>query len=134
MTQVVVDTSAIVAVVLGEPDAERFAAALVRHRGQLLLSAATHVELGIVVEARHGPGGTQELEALLTRLTVSVEPFDAVQSTVALAAWRRFGKGRHPAGLNLGDCYSYALAKSRGAPLLFKGHDFSQTDVEVLPG
>lgn len=134
MTQVVVDTSAVVAVVLGEPDAEQFAAALVRHRGDLLLIAATRVELGIVVEARHGPDGTRELEALLTRLSVTVEPFDAVQSAVALAAWRRFGKGRHPAGLNLGDCYSYALAKSRGAPLLFKGDDFSQTDVQVIPG
>lgn len=129
MTPVVLDTSALTTVLMGEPEAEEFASVLLRHRGDLIISAATRLELGIVVEARHGPSATQDLLVLLERLAVETVPFDAAQADIALAAWRRFGKGRHPAGLNLGDCYSYALAKSAGAPLLFKGSDFRQTDI-----
>ena len=123
------DTSAVAAVILGEPDAEAFAAAMVRHAGELVLGAVTRVELGIVVEARQGSPAADDLRALLNRLAVSVEPFDGDQAMAALAAWRRFGKGRHPAGLNIGDCFSYALARTLGAPLLFKGNDFAQTDI-----
>lgn len=129
MSPVVLDTSAVAAVILGEPDAEAFAAIMLRHAGELSMSAATWVELGIVIEARQGQPAFDDLTALLTRLTVTIEPLDADQATAAGAAWRRFGKGRHPAGLNLGDCFSYALARTLGAPLLFKGRDFAQTDI-----
>ena len=126
---VVLDTSAVAAVIFGEPDAEGLLAAMTRSAGDLLLSAATAVELGIVVEARQGPAATDDLRRMLTTLTVVTVPLDEEQAGIALAAWRRFGMGRHVAGLNLGDCYSYALAKSRQAPLLFKGEDFAQTDI-----
>ena len=126
---VVLDTSAVAAVIFGEPDAEGLLAAMTRSAGDLLLSAATAVELGIVVEARQGPAATDDLRRMLTTLTVVTVPLDEEQAGIALAAWRRFGKGLHVAGLNLGDCYSYALAKSRQAPLLFKGEDFAQTDI-----
>ncbi len=129
MSLVVLDTSAVAAVILGEPDAEAFAAAMVRYTGELVLSAATQVELGIVIESRQGPAAVDDLRALLARLAVAIEPFDERHAALALAAWRRFGKGRHPAALNLGDCFSYALAQTLGASLLFKGTDFSQTDV-----
>lgn len=129
MSAVVLDTSAVAAVILGEPDAEAFAAAIVRHTGELSLSAATRVELGIVVESRQGAAAVDDLRALLNRLAVTVEPVDARQAMTALVAWRRFGKGRHPAGLNFGDCFSYALARTLGASLLFKGDDFAKTDI-----
>lgn len=128
----VLETSVLVAIVLGEPDAEVLLRTIVDHDGELLLSAATRVEAGIVVEARHGPPGTADLELLLQRLHVRIVEFDGEQAERAVAAWRRFGKGRHPAGLNLGDCFSYALARAQGAPLLFKGDDFAQTDVSSV--
>lgn len=121
---VALDTSAIVAVVLGEPDAEAMAASMRRSAGDLVVSAATVVETGIVVEARQGPQATADLHALLDGLKVRVAPVDEAQAALAVAAWRRFGRGRHPAALTLGDCFSYALARSEDAPLLFKGHDF----------
>lgn len=126
---VVLDTSAVIAVVLGEEDATIFADAIAANVGELHISAATIVECMIVAEARHGSGGLHEVEVLLRRAAVVTVPFDASQATHAAAAWRRFGKGRHAASLNLGDCYSYALARHLGASLLFKGRDFAQTDV-----
>jgi ribonuclease VapC len=125
---VIVETSAVVAVVLGEPDAERFVDALTGPALRLI-SAANVVEAGIVVEARQGPDAARDLALLLETSAVVVEPVDAEQARLAVDAWRRFGKGRHPAGLNLGDCFAYALARYRGEPLLFKGDDFAQTDV-----
>lgn len=125
----VLDTSAVTAVVLGELDAEAYLSAMVADAGDLLMSAASRVEVGIVVEARQGLEATNDLETLLTRLRVEVTPLDSDQALAALTGWRRFGKGRHPAGLNLGDCFSYALAKVKGASLLYKGEDFRQTDV-----
>jgi ribonuclease VapC len=127
----IVDTSAVVAVVLGELDAERYVEALTRP-GLRLLSAVSLVEAGIVVEARQGPDAARDLTLLLETATVTVEPVDDAQARLAVDAWRRFGRGRHPAGLNLGDCYAYALAKAHGDPLLFKGNDFSQTDVAAV--
>ncbi|WP_395727826.1 type II toxin-antitoxin system VapC family toxin [Nakamurella sp.] len=129
MSPIILDTSAVAAVIFGESDAEAYAAAMVRHAGELSISAVTLVELGIVAEARQGPAATQDVRALLDRLGVVTEPVDAAQAGAALAAWRRFGKGRHPAGLNLGDCFSYALARMSGGSLLFKGNDFAQTDI-----
>lgn len=129
MSPVVLDTSAVVAVILGEPDAEAFAAAMARHVGDLSISAISRVELGIVVQARQGAAAAHDAEAMLTRLAVTTETVDGPQAEAAIAAWRRFGKGRHPAGLNLGDCFSYALARALDASLLFKGNDFAQTDI-----
>lgn len=126
---VVVDTSALAAVVFGEPDAETYARALSRAAGQLRLSAATAVEVRIVVETRAGAAAVEELSAIVSRLRIETVSVDEAQAAVAVAAWRRFGKGRHPARLNYGDCFSYALAKVEGAPLLYKGEDFAQTDI-----
>jgi ribonuclease VapC len=126
---IVVDTSAVVAVLFGEPDAEGVEHKLVD--SPCVMSAATRVELGIVVEARAGPAGAQLLEELLARIEVRVEPVDAALADEALVCWRRFGKGRHPASLNYGDTFSYALARRLGLPLLFVGDDFAQTDVLV---
>ena len=123
----VVDTSALLAVVFGEPDASRYAEAMLAD--QVVVSAATLVEASIVVEARQGPEAVRDLTLLLEEVGAEVAPLDEEAAALAVAAWRRFGRGRHPAGLNLGDCYSYATAVGRGEPLLFKGDDFAATDV-----
>lgn len=129
---VALDTSAVVAVLFGEPDAEALLALMQQSMGDLVISAATLVETGIVAEARQGPAAVEDLRLFLAQLDVRTASMDAVQAAVAVAAWRRFGKGRHPAGLNLGDCFSYALAKVEGASLLFKGNDFAQTDIPAM--
>jgi ribonuclease VapC len=126
---VVLDTSAVAAVVFGEPDAEMFLSVMLANAGDLQMSAGTAVEVGIVVEARQGSAATKDLGILVDRLGMATVPVDQAQAQAAVAAWRRFGKGRHPAGLNLGDCFSYALAKLTAAPLLFKDRDFAQTDI-----
>jgi len=123
----VVDTSAIVAVLFSEPGSDQVADKLVE--SQCVMSAATRVELGIVIEAKTGPAGTQLLDELLARIGIELVPVDADLADNALVCWRRFGKGRHPAGLNLGDTFSYALASRLGQPLLFVGDDFSKTDI-----
>ncbi len=129
--EIVVDTSALVSIVLGEPDAGALVEALRRHRG-CAVSAASVVEAAIVVEARQGPDAARDLDLLLDAVDAQVVPVDLPQVGLAVEAWRRFGKGRHPAGLNYGDCFSYALARSREAALLFKGDDFRQTDVRAV--
>lgn len=123
------DTSALAAVVFGEVDAELYASVLRRYAGECLVSAATRLEAAIVVEARQGPEATTDLASLLAITGMNIEPLDAEQAAIAMRAWQRFGKGHHPAALNLGDCFSYALAKVTGSPLLYKGDDFTQTDV-----
>ncbi|HUP73975.1 MAG TPA: type II toxin-antitoxin system VapC family toxin [Acidimicrobiales bacterium] len=125
----VVDTSAIVALLFGESGSDEIEGKLVE--SPCVMSAATRVELGIVIEAKAGPSGTQLLEELLARIDVQIVAVDADLAETAIVCWRRFGKGRHRAGLNFGDTFSYALARSMGQPLLFAGGDFSQTDVEV---
>lgn len=92
------------------------------------MSAATLVETGIVVEARQGPDATRDLQ-LLVDAAIEVVPFDGDHARAAIMAWNRFGRGRHPAGLNLGDCFSYATASLAGVPLLYKGSDFGLTDI-----
>jgi ribonuclease VapC len=82
-----------------------------------------------VIEARYGAEGGRDLDLLVTKAGITIEPLTAEHAEVARAAWRRYGRGRHPASLNLGDCFSYALAKTSGEPLLFKGEDFRQTDI-----
>ena len=96
-----------------------------------LMSAATFLEASIVIEARLGDPGGREFDLWLHRAEVEILPADAEQVDMARRAWRRFGRGRHPAGLNYGDCFSYALAVTHDEPLLFKGDDFTKTDVRV---
>lgn len=95
------------------------------------ISAATLLEASMVFEGRVGHRGAAELDQLIASLGIAVIPFTQSQAALAREAFRRFGKGRHPARLNFGDCIAYALAKERGEPLLFKGDDFSQTDIEA---
>lgn len=124
----VLDTSALLAVLLNEPDAAAFARAIEADPVRLL-SAANLVETGIVIEARVGEAGGRELDLLLHKATIEVVPVDAAQAELGRHAYREFGKERHAAGLNYGDCFAYALAQSTGEPLLFTGDDFSKTDV-----
>jgi len=126
----VIDTSAIVAIFFNEPDApsyrERIADDPVR-----LISASTFVEAAMVIEGRFGEAGGAELDLWLHKAEVEIIAVTAEHADQARRASRRYGKGRHPAGLNYGDCFSYALATLTGEPLLFKGNDFSQTDIEA---
>jgi ribonuclease VapC len=128
----VIDTSALVSVLLQERDADRVAQAIDAGSPRLL-SAASLLEASIVIESRKGEAGGRELDLLLYRAAIEVVAVDQNQADTARAAWRRFGKGRHPAGLNYGDCFAYALASSRRLPLLFCGNDFSQTDIDCVP-
>lgn len=131
----VIDTSALVAILRGEPERRRFLEAI-DAADACHLSAATLVEASIVVEARFGAEGVQALDRLLQRAGIDVVPVDLEQARQARRAFSRFGKGRDVAGLNYGDCFSYALASVLGETLLFKGDDFSHTDVgiAVQPG
>lgn len=124
----VVDTSALAAVLFGESDAEKYIDALARP-GRKLMSSVTRMESGLVVEARKGELGVNAYGKLLAVAGIEVIAFDAGQAEIAVDAWRRYGKGRHPAALNMGDCASYALAALRNDTLLFKGDDFSKTDL-----
>lgn len=128
----IVDSSALVAVVLGEDDAELYAQALAGTTESVTVSAATLVEASLVVASRQGPDASRDLQLLLSDVSAVFLPFDEEQAGAAVAAWSRFGKGRHPAGLNLGDCYSYAAAAVTGEALLFKGDDFPQTDISSV--
>jgi len=124
----VLDSSALLAILLDEPDRRRFTEAI-EADPRRLVSAATLLESAVVIEARRGESAGRELDLLIHRATIACVPVDAEQVQVARAAWRRFGKGRHPAGLNLGDCFSYALAAVSGEALLFCGEDFARTDI-----
>src|SRR5690348_13546765 len=124
----IVDTSALIAILFKEPEAMAFAAALAR-ADSIAIAAPTLVEATTVSEGRVGPAMREALDDLLGVIQPEIVPFTAELARIAQEGWRRFGKGRHPAGLNLGDCFAYALARQRGEALLFKGQDFSQTDI-----
>lgn len=126
----VLDSSAVVAVLQREEQASRLVEALVAEPLRRL-SAASLVETGIVMQARFGDHGERELDLFVQRLSVDVIPVMVDHAEIARSAFRRYGKGRHPAGLNFGDCFSYALAVALGEPLLFAGRDFERTDVLV---
>ena len=128
----VIETSAIIAVLLNEANAIGIARAI-ESCSPRLLSAANLLEASIVIESRKGEAGGRELDLLIYRAAIEIVAVDQDQAEIARLAWRRFGKGRHPAGLNYGDCFAYALAKSRRLPLLFQGDDFSQTDITGVP-
>lgn len=127
----VLDTSALIAILIAEPEANTFAA-VIATAATRLLSAASLLETAIIIEARYGPAGGQKLDELIRVAQIQVEPVTVEQVTSARLAYRVYGKGRHPAGLNYGDCFAYALAKISGEPLLFKGNDFGQTDIETV--
>ena len=125
----VVDSSALMAILRGEPEEPAFRQAI-RTAANRLMAAPTRVEAAMVALGRGGEPGLEQMQALIERLDLEVVPFSDEQATLAIEAFRRFGKGRHPGGLNLGDCFSYALAKATSEPLLFKGDDFVRTDVK----
>jgi ribonuclease VapC len=126
----VIDTSALLAVFLGESERQRFLDAITQAETRCI-SAANALETGIVLEARRGEAAGREFDLFLHQAKVDVVSVDAEQVEIARLAWRRYGKGRHPAALNFGDCFAYALAKTLGEPLLAKGSDFARTDIRI---
>jgi ribonuclease VapC len=124
----ILDTSALIAVLFREPEAELYIR-LIHDADRCLISAGTYLELSIVLERQAEPEADRQRQAFFRRAGIVIEPFTVEQAHVARQAFHDFGKGRHPAGLNFGDCFAYALAKIRGEPLLFKGEDFKKTDI-----
>jgi len=127
----VIDTSALVAIFLGEPERNPFLEHILQAETKLL-SAANAFETGIVLEAKRGEAAGREFDLFVVRAQLEIVPVDAEQAEIARSAWRKYGKGRHAAGLNFGDCFAYALAKFSGQKLLAKGADFRFTDVELI--
>lgn len=126
----IVDSSAIIAILTREPEALRFAALLTEARATRI-SAATYLETAVVIDSVRNPIVSAALDALLAQSKTTIEPVTPAQARIAREAYRNFGKGSgHPARLNFGDCFSYALAKDKAEPLLFKGTDFAATDIE----
>jgi len=126
----VIDTSALLAIFLAEPERKSFLESILRTETRMI-SAATVLETGIMLEARRGESAGREFDLFVVRANLKIAPVDGEQIEIARSAWRRYGKGRHPAALNFGDCFAYALAKSAGEPLLAKGTDFAATDLEL---
>jgi ribonuclease VapC len=127
----VIDTSALVAILQREPERRSFIEAI-EASDVRLMSVATFVEISIVVEARHGAEGLRDLDHFVSHAGIELVAVDAEHGTLARSAFSRFGKGRHRAALNYGDCFSYALAMATGEALLFKGEDFGHTDVRLV--
>ena len=127
----IVDTSALLAILEQEPEAERLARAIASADGSSV-SSATLLEAGIVVQARRGDEGARDLDLLIVKLGISVQAFSARQADVARKAYRKYGRGRHSAALNFGDCFAYALARDTSEPLLAKGDDFRKTDLALV--
>jgi ribonuclease VapC len=124
----ILDSSPLVAILAGEPDAELYIQAISR-APRCRISAANFIELSIVVESQFPVEVLRQSDALFRRVGIVIEPVTVEQAHLARQAFHDFGKGRHPAGLNFGDCFAYALARHTGEPLLFKGDDFGQTDI-----
>jgi ribonuclease VapC len=127
----VIDTSALVAIFLGEPERKLFLDHILQAETKLL-SAANSLETGIVLEAKRGEAAGREFDLFVVRAKLEIVAADIEQIEIARSAWRKYGKGRHQAGLNFGDCFAYALAKFSGHKLLAKGEDFSFTDIELV--
>ena len=128
---VVIDTSALLAILLGVPERGKFLQLLSESETRLL-SAANALETAMVVESRRGEAAGRELDLFLHRTKIEIVAVDEEQFSIARFAWRKFGKGRHPAALNFGDCFAYALTKTSSEPLLAKGDDFRRTDLQIL--
>jgi ribonuclease VapC len=126
---VIVDSSAVLAIVLREPDQERFVDAIV-DAGLCRISVSNWLEATMVVDRRGSPEAVNRLEDFMREAGIDVMPVSVSQGEIARRAWRTYGRGVHPARLNYGDCFAYALAKETREPLLFKGNDFARTDVE----
>ena len=126
----IVDSSAFIAILENEPEADALQEALDQATSRVV-SAVNYVEAGIVIDGRRDPVLSRSFDTFLFEMRIKLEPVTAEQARLAREAYRDYGKGRHRAGLNLGDCFAYALAKDKGEPLLFKGNDFRKTDVEV---
>jgi ribonuclease VapC len=124
----VIDTSAIIAILLDEPERRRFNEKIEADPARLV-SAASYVESALVIESRLGEAGGREFDLFLHRAVIEVVPVDGDQAEIARRAFRKYGRGRHRANLNFGDCFAYALGKATGEPLLFKGDDFGWTDI-----
>ncbi len=125
----IVDSSAVLAILFREPDARRHAT-LIMAAHPCRMSVANVLEASIVAERRGGESAARDLDLLLERAEIELIAVTEEHLEAARLAWRRFGKGNHPAALNFGDCFAYALARTSGEPLLFKGEDFVQTDIE----
>jgi ribonuclease VapC len=125
----IVDASALLAILLNEPDGPEFRTAIA-DAGEASISPVNCLEVSMRLDRIWGDAAADKLDGLIDAFAISIEPVDRAQLTLAQSAFRRFGKGRHKAGLNMGDCFAYALAKARNEPLLFKGSDFAQTDLE----
>jgi ribonuclease VapC len=125
----VIDTSAVLAILLDEPERRRFDEVIEFH-ARRLISAGTLLESAIVIESRRGEIGRRALDAFLRESQFEIVPVDSDQVAIARAGFRKYGKGRHRASLNFGDCFAYALAKATGEPLLFKGSDFERTEIK----
>lgn len=125
----IVDTSALVAIFFGEPEQEAFVRKI--HAAEdCRISVVNHLELFMVIEHRLGAEQSRQVDHFLDRAQIAIDPVTLEQGRVARQAFLDFGKGRHPAGLNFGDCFAYALARIAGRPLLYKGRDFSATDID----
>ena len=127
----VIDSSALLAIFLQEPERKAFLEAIAQ-AGKRLISAAAVFETGIVLESKRGETAGREFDLFVFRMKIEIVPVDAEQIEIARSSWRSFGKGDHPAGLNFGDCFTYALAKFLGEPLLAKGKDFQLTDLDLV--
>ena len=127
----VIDSSALISILLGEPEAIAFAKTIAKDPKRLV-SVFSILETSIVIEAKKGEAGGRELDLLLHRTQLKPVSLNEEQMELARVAWRKFGRGHHPSGLNIGDCCSYALSKYSGEPLLYKGNDFIQTDIESV--
>ena len=128
----VIDTSAFLAILQDEPERRSFSR-IIDEAAVRRTSAATFLEASMVLQARHGADGVQTFDLLIESAGVEVVAVDLAQSRIARRAFSHFGKGRHPAALNYGDCFAYALARQLGEPLLCKGDDFRRTDLAVVP-
>jgi ribonuclease VapC len=126
----IVDTSALAAIFLGEPEGDRYIR-IIHDADRCRISAANFVELSMVIESQAGPEASRQCDIFIRRAEIVVEPVTVEHAHLAKQAFLDFGKGRHPAGLNFGDCFAYALAKATGEPLLFQGNDFSKTDIQA---
>jgi ribonuclease VapC len=128
----VIDSSALLAILQDEPERRVFNESI-EAADQVLLSTASFVEISLIVEARIGADGVRDLDLFLAKARITLIPVDEEQAHLARQAYRRYGKSRHPAALNFGDCFSYALARAQEDALLFKGNDFARTDIECHP-
>lgn len=127
---IVIDTSAVVAILRDEAERRSFNE-IIEEANRCLMSAVSFVEASMVMEGRMGSDGLRDFDLFVLKAGIEIVPMDVEQANIARGAFRKFGKGRHTANLNFGDCFSYALAKAMDAALLFKGQDFSRTDIEI---